>query len=136
MEIETPYNHPEIIYEITDKNEFKTEFARICSIHVFDSTSLWTLMANNSKKYTKEFIIKLITDADISKTMNVYLSKAENGNYLINVALYKQLVKEHIQHVYGKILNMIVDDGYLTLCFNSETEKFVWLTPKKKERKK
>ena len=136
MEIETPYNHPEIIYEITDKKDFISTFIKICHKQIELNENLPSLMKFNKEKYTMEFFKTFFEFSDILITMNVYLSKAENGNYLINVALYRQLVKEHIQHVYGKILNMIVDDGYLTLCFNSETEKFVWLTPKKKERKK
>lgn len=136
MEFETPYSHPEIIYEITDTKDFYSTFIKISTKQLELNENLQTLMKFNKEKYTFDFFKSFLSFTEVLTTMNLYLTKSDNGNYLINVVLYRLLVKEHLQYVYGKILNKIVDDGYLNLYFNINTEKFVWLTPKKKVRKK
>lgn len=136
MEIETPYSHPEIIYEITDTKDFYYTFNKISCKQLELNENLKTLTKFNKEKYTFEYFKSFLSFTEVLTTMNLYLTKSDNGNYLINVALYRFLVKEHLQYIYGKILNKIVDDGYLNLYFNSDKAKFVWLTPKKKARKK
>lgn len=131
MQFETPYNNPEIIYEVTQITEFITEFTKICVKTMINRPSLLTLMKLDKKKYTNEFIEKLIIESNVLKTLNQYLIKVNNGNFLVSSKLYENAVCNHIQYNYYKFLNILVDDNHLNLFFINN--KFIWKPIKKKE---
>lgn len=134
MEIEPPYNNSDIIYEITDNDVFLSDLKKDLDRYLINIQSMKPLRLYNKEKYTDDFLKNMNIKSNILTTAFLYITKNEEGNFLITNNIYCVVVKEHLKYIYYKFLNIMVDDGYLNMYFDSKKEEFMW-KPIKKKRK-
>ncbi len=83
------------------------------------------LSYKKSKMFLDKYDKSLLTDDDIEYELSQFIS-VKNNMYYIDNEHVEILLKIVYQQLVYKIINILVDDGILQMCWDSDKMDFVW----------
>jgi hypothetical protein len=106
-------------------------FQRIDNLPAFiheikkEAIKTFLLSYKNSEVFLNKYDNKLLSDRDVEFELRPYLV-IKNHCYYIDYEQIDTLLKVVYQQLVFKILNKLVDDGILEMCWDSLTMNFIW----------